>query len=561
LNKEKLVCDIYMKAHFYLTMIAIEGWIPAENINELKACVRDAVLGTGNPPAALEFSPLQPIKAPDQPPTYFKTNKLTETFQGIVDTYGVPRYKEVNPALFTVITFPFLFGVMYGDIGHGTLLTLFSFFMIIKENSLEKSRRAGTLGEIPTMAFGGRYVMLLMGMFGLYAGTIYNDCLSIPLALYTPTFNFYNGTRAMNGEYYTGNNASYVSTGAVYPYGVDYTWAHKSNQLAFYNSMKMKMSVILGVIQMSFGIILSLSNHLYFKDKISAIFEFIPRMCFLLSTFGYMIFMIIYKWTVDWSSRPNSPPNLIQTMINMFLKPGSVASENVLYEGQAVIQGLLLLVAFLSVPTMLCCKPCIHNHKHKRAKKSLLAGMNHSDIHALPVSYSSDEKELISQSPYHSLHSDDEGSLFHKKDTNINNTNSPPAAAIVISDAAHHGEDFDFSDELIHNAIHTIEFVLGTVSNTASYLRLWALSLAHAQLAEVFWSKMMLQYGIVGSMGGLSAVAGFAIWGAATFAVLLCMDVLECFLHALRLHWVEFQNKFYYADGKAFAPFSFNKED
>uniref|UniRef100_A0A4W4HMZ0 V-type proton ATPase subunit a n=1 Tax=Electrophorus electricus TaxID=8005 RepID=A0A4W4HMZ0_ELEEL len=466
-----------------------EAWCPVNQLSALQNALKSG---------SSVDSFYNRLPATTSPPTVFPTNSFTSGFQNIVDAYGVASYREVNPAVYTIITFPFLFAVMFGDVGHGIVMTLAALWMVLEEKD---PKMRNNTNEIWRMMFGGRYLILLMGLFSIYTGAIYNECFSRGLSTFSsgwrirPNAEHYNWTEETfkNNLYLSLDpNVTGVFTGP-YPFGIDPIWGLANNHLTFLNSYKMKMSVIIGVIHMTFGVCLSVFNYIHFREMSSVFLVLIPELCFMLCLFGYLIFMIIFKWVTFGPMHSDSAPSILIHFIDMFLFTEN--NENApLYQGQMIVQKVLVIVALCSVPVLLLGKPIYEYITYKKKKHQ-------------------------------------------------------PSVSVSM---------FDGPDVFMHQAIHTIEYCLGCISNTASYLRLWALSLAHAQLSEVLWVMVMRfsfsQHGYVGSV--IMAVI-FAVFAVLTVSILLVMEGLSAFLHALRLHWVEFQNKFYSGTGYKLNPFAF----
>ena len=209
-----------------------------------------------------------------KPPTMFKINEFTNVFQQIVDTYGIPNYKEANPAVFACVTFPFLFGIMFGDLGHGCVILSLGIFLCLASDLLKA--KAPAMGPLLDL----RYIILLMGLFAAYCGFIYNDFMSIPLFIFDSCYPVNpndDGEIPVDEMVHNHTRPQMIQApDCVYPIGVDPAWYLSYNELNFLNSLKMKLSVILGVMQMSLGVCMKAANSIHFKNHMDLFLEFIP---------------------------------------------------------------------------------------------------------------------------------------------------------------------------------------------------------------------------------------------------------------------------------------------
>ena len=400
----------------------------------------------------------------------------------------------------------------------------------------------------------------------------------------------------LNGRYVQDKEVinEYHTKKCVYPIGLDPVWIGNYNELVYTNSLKMKLSIIVGVIHMLLGIGIKGVNNYKNRKYNAFFFEFIPQFLFMFILFGYMIYMIFYKWGTDYDADTSKAPSILTIMINMAVKIGSVEGkplfDSLFGLSQEAINISIIVICLLLIPIMLLIKP-IYYYKKKKSTQgisfrndnlSLIENENQKN------DYISGEKNnniindvndninnnLIIDDIYNEMDNnkgEDDGKSHKSQEYSLSLSQESILrpdehySKLYLSQKKKYKEEskekYQFVEIFIEQLIEVIEYVLGTVSNTASYLRLWALSLAHTALAHVFIEKTFIDYIKTDEVNFVSSVISvfiyFFVFLCATVFILIFMDAMECILHTLRLHWVEFQNKFFKGDGYLFNPFSF----
>jgi V/A-type H+-transporting ATPase subunit I len=90
------------------------GWTPEHEVDGLRTHLSAA----GAAVVAL------PAPRTEVPPTLLRSATVAAPFRVLVDTYGVLPYSDVDPTAFAAVAFVIMFGMMFGDVGHGLLLML-----------------------------------------------------------------------------------------------------------------------------------------------------------------------------------------------------------------------------------------------------------------------------------------------------------------------------------------------------------------------------------------------------------------------------------------------------
>jgi V/A-type H+/Na+-transporting ATPase subunit I len=155
--------------------VLLRAWIPE---TQAKTIAEDVWKTTGGLASifveektrSAHHSAEEPAPAKDaQPPTLVKSPGWTRPLQSIVDNFGIPSYSETNPTPFMILTFPLIYGLMFGDIGEGLLFLAFGFFLLYLK------RKKIKVFEIGQIFVNGAELVIMLGIGATIFGFIFGD--------------------------------------------------------------------------------------------------------------------------------------------------------------------------------------------------------------------------------------------------------------------------------------------------------------------------------------------------------------------------------------------------
>lgn len=146
--------------------VIAECWVPETHFDSVKDALQKGSANSGTTIRPI----INLLSTNETPPTYNKVNKFTHVFQQIVDSYGIACYREMNPAPYTIITFPFIFAIMFGDIGHAIVLVLAALVFIYYEKNISSRRIRDEVGDSEVIL---SYNLIITDFFCIFWWTLH----------------------------------------------------------------------------------------------------------------------------------------------------------------------------------------------------------------------------------------------------------------------------------------------------------------------------------------------------------------------------------------------------
>jgi len=145
----------------------IEGWMPTLRINRIKRDLNTICAGEVIVKDWTEKNAPTQLQNPKGP--------IMSIFEKLTIGFGVPKSDEVDPTVLWLITYPLFFGLMFGDVGNGVVVTIASSIIYYyKRKGLTIPDNAfGGLGGVFSMVIQGSPLLILSGLASLVVGFLY----------------------------------------------------------------------------------------------------------------------------------------------------------------------------------------------------------------------------------------------------------------------------------------------------------------------------------------------------------------------------------------------------